>query len=97
MADAVAWLQDNFGMTPRGGASSSTSSYTPRGTHLAQFTPRGKAYKDEAVADNAVMHAAMQAALSTPRAAEAGRRSSVDDTAMHGAVSKMFHGKLQVL
>ena len=44
------------------------------------------------------MHAAMQAALSTPRApAEAGRRSSVDDTAMQGAVSKMFKGKLQVL
>lgn len=43
--------------------------------------------------DDAVFHAAMQATLATPRAPTA--TASVDDTPMAGAITKMFHGKLQ--
>jgi hypothetical protein len=93
MADAVAWLEDNFGMTPRGGASVTTpntaTTATPR--TFSAFTPRGiNASKEDLAADNAVMRAAMQAALSTPRSAAGGR--AVDDTPMVGAVNKMFKG-----
>jgi hypothetical protein len=92
MADAVAWLEDNFGVTPRGkkGTDTTTSS------SMGPFTPRGsqpmKLQTMTKETDDAVFHAAMQATLATPRAQVGG---SVDDKPMAGAVSKMFKGRLQ--
>ena len=94
MADAVAWLQANFGgATPRGNAPGAAGNInvpiTPRGSGAAPDV-----LKKTSQADDAVFHAAMQATLLTPRAPTA--TASVDDTPMAGAVNKMFKG-LQVV
>jgi len=95
MADAVLWLQENFGATPRGeGAGQAQSVTTPTQISTAQFTPRGKSCGSGAAseaADDAVLRAAMQAALATPRGAAENVRH-LDDTPMVGAVNKMFKG-----
>ena len=91
MSNAVLWLQENFGATPR--------EHQPlhAGALPVPVTPRGSAapalLNMTKKADDAVFHAAMQATLATPRAPTA--TASVDDTPMAGAVNKMFKGKLQ--
>jgi len=88
MADAVKWLNENFGTTPRGDG----GAMAPIAVSSGAFTPRGSASAGllniTKEADDAVFHAAMQATLSTPRAPTA--TASVDDTPMAGAVNKMF-------
>jgi hypothetical protein len=89
MAEAIAWLQENFGgaTTPRGSGEdgfSQGTALTPRGAQpatLLNITEK---------TDDAVMHAAMQATLATPRTQGSG-----SEKPMGGAVSKMFNGRLQ--
>ena len=95
MEQAVIWLQDNFGMTPRDGSLASAAanlSITPRGsrqdTALSGFTVQ---------VDDAVFKAAMQATLSTPRVPTATASTDALDTPMSGAVNKMFKGARQVV
>ena len=101
MADAVAWLQENFGATPRNmGGDEATGTKGASRQEISEavsgaFTPRGSASAGllnimMTESDDAVFHAAMQATLMTPRGG-----ASVDDTPMAGAVHKMFKGKLQ--
>ena len=100
MADAVQWLQDNFGATPRGNGGDEATGTKATRQEVAEavsgaFTPRGSASAGllnimMTESDDAVFHAAMQATLMTPRGG-----ASVDDTPMAGAVNKMFKGKLQ--
>ena len=110
VAEATQWLQDSFGITPRGGAGTTTNrdefGRTPRTAEMENafvsmqqlFTPRGQQPKSlgglTAQTDDAVIMNAMKATLSTPRAPTA--TASVDDTPMAGAVNKMFKkGSLQ--
>ena len=102
LAEATQWLQDNFGLTPRDGSGVALDEHgrTPRTAEMEGayanmqqlFTPRAKQPTSlgglTAKADDAVMRAASQAILSTPRAPTA--TASVDATPMAGAVNKMF-------
>lgn len=101
MSSAVNWLQANFGVaTARGDHKSSQPSSVTAIKEAAQpfaFTPRGGSKSDakaNAEADDAVLAAAMQAVLATPRGTAAA--GGVNDAPIAGAVNKMFKSK-QVL
>jgi len=79
MADAVAWLNENFGgSTPRGAEAAMAAAVTPRGTASSSAAKQ---------AADAVLHAAMKATLATPRGTA---EKAVDDTPMADALSKSF-------
>ena len=82
MGDALEWLQKNFA-TPRGdGSSGSAEAFgPPRGVVTKLGTPRNMQVAKES--EDAVMAAAMQAVLATPRGGSV-------DRPMSEAVHKMF-------
>jgi len=97
MGDALEWLQQNF-TTPRGTVPNAAPNAPMPTLSMRKpwaITPRGGGEANPATlqSDDAVMAAAMQAVLATPRSSRGGPSRgglAVDDSVMAGAVSKMF-------